>query len=54
MSTIQSNKFTITVNKPIVDWSEEIKEVGEMAAIENEEEITIEPLAPAHEAHNPP
>ena len=42
MSTIQSNKFTITVNKPIVDWSEEIKEIGEMAVIEGEEEITIE------------
>ena len=42
MSTIQSNEFTITVNKPIVDWSEETKEVGEMATIEDEEEISIE------------
>ena len=42
MSTIQSNKFTIAVYKKIVDWSEEIKEVGEMAVIEDEEEISIE------------
>ena len=42
MSTIQSNEFTITVNKSIVNWSQEIKENGEMATIENEEEITIE------------
>ena len=42
MSTIQSNKFTITVDKPIVGWSEEIKEVGEMATIEDEEDVTIE------------
>lgn len=42
MSTIQSNEFTITVDKPMVNWNEEIKEVGEMAIIEGEEEISIE------------
>ena len=39
MSTIQSNKFTITVHKTIVDWSEEVK-TGEMTELDDS--ITVD------------